>query len=112
VVSEFDRSGIAARVRGLIGGQNGGDVGAIARRLHVDEVSLRMTIDEVAPYPTLDALAAIVDHYGVDPNWLLTGEYDATTHREALLTAAEQNRQALGKLLQFNTPAQSLRMVG
>jgi len=111
-VSDFDRSGIAARVRGLIGGQNGGDVGAIARRLHVDEVSLRMTIDELAPYPTFDALAAIVEYYGVDPNWLLTGEYDAATHREALITAAEKNRQALGRLLHLNTPAQSIRLVG
>ena len=99
-------------MRGLIGGQNGGDVGAIARRLRVDEVSLRMTIDELAPYPTFDALAAIVEHYGVDPNWLLTGEYDAATHREALLTAAEQNRQALGRLLKVETPVRSLRIVG
>jgi hypothetical protein len=78
----------------------------------VDEVSLRMTIDELAPYPTFDALAAIVDYYGVDPNWLLTGEYDAATHRAALITAAEENRQALGRLLQVKTPAQCIRLGG
>ena len=87
------------RVRGLIAGQDGGDVGATARRLSIDEVSLRMSIDELSPYPTLDALAAIVNHYGVDPHWLLTGEYDLHTHRAALESGMAHNERALEALL-------------
>ena len=40
----MDRDGIAARLRGLIAGQNEGDLGVVARRLGVDEVSLRMSV--------------------------------------------------------------------
>lgn len=77
----MDRDGIAARLRGLIAGQNEGDLGDIARRLGVDEVSLRMSIDDVAPYPTVDVLAAVVLTYGVDPTWLITGDYSPSAHR-------------------------------
>ena len=55
----------------------------MAARLGVDEVSLRMSIDPLAPYPTLDVLSAIITAYGVDPTWLITGEYNSSTHREA-----------------------------
>lgn len=79
----MDRIGIAGRLRGLIGGQEQGDLGAVAAKLGVDEVSLRMSIDPLAPYPTLDVLSAIVLIYGVDPNWLLTGDYNSATHRSA-----------------------------
>jgi hypothetical protein len=65
----------------LIGGQEHGDLGAVAHRLGVDEVSLRMSIDLLAPYPTLDVLSAVVKTYGVDPTWLVTGEYNPNTHR-------------------------------
>ena len=44
-----DRAGIAERLRGLIGGQNEGDLGAIARRLGVDELSLRLSVDDLSP---------------------------------------------------------------
>jgi hypothetical protein len=94
----FDRSGIAARIRGLIGGQDGGDPTLAARRLHVDEVGLRMSINELAPNPTIDVVAAIVTAYGVDPHWLLTGDYDAATHR-GILEEAESVQQAVSRLM-------------
>ncbi|MEX2178752.1 MAG: hypothetical protein WD801_08595 [Gemmatimonadaceae bacterium] len=77
----MDRHGIAERIRGLVGGQNEGDLAVIAHRLEVDEVSLRMSVDALSPYPTVDVLAAVVLTYGVDPTWLLTGEYDTRSHR-------------------------------
>jgi hypothetical protein len=80
----FDRIAIAARIRGLIAGQDGGDPAAVAERLRVDEIGLRMSIDELAPNPTVDVIAALVATYGVDPSWLLTGEYDPSTHRSIL----------------------------
>ena len=78
----FDRIAIAARIRGLLAGQDNADPSVAAARLGVDEVGLRMTIDDLAPNPTIDVIGAIVRTYGVDPVWLLTGEYDPATHRQ------------------------------
>lgn len=105
----MERKAIAARLRGLIGGQEHGDLGALAARLGVDEVSLRMSIDLESPYPTLDVLSAIVAAYGVDPTWLITGEYNPTTHRISEVTpdrAIESMREMLGSL-QAGAPAPS-----
>ena len=77
----MDKAGIAARLRGLLAGQDDDDIGHIATRLGVDELSLRLSVDDLAPYPTVDVLAAVVLAYGVDPTWLITGHYSPTTHR-------------------------------
>lgn len=79
-MKDESKTAIAARIRGLLGGQDS-SLSDAAQRLKVDEVSLRMSVDTLAPYPTVDVIAAMVREYGVDPTWLLTGEYDATTHR-------------------------------
>jgi len=84
------RQHIAARIRGLLTGQDGGDMSVIARRLKVDATSLHMSIDEDAPYPTLDVIAAVIREYGVDPCWILTGYYDSLTHRKALIATTEE----------------------
>lgn len=74
------KAAIAARIRGLIAGQDA-SLSDAARRLKVDEVSLRMSVDELAPYPTVDVIAGLVREYGVDPTWVITGEYDSRVHR-------------------------------
>ena len=83
-MTAFDRSAIAARIRGLLAGQDGADPAVAAQRLGVDEVGLRMSMDDLAPNPTVDVVAAIVLAYGVDPTWLLTGAYDPAMHRHSL----------------------------
>jgi hypothetical protein len=93
-----DRAAIAARLRGLLGGQDHGDLEQTSERLRVDEVSLRMSIDELAPYPTVDVLAAVVREYGVDPSWLLTGTYDSSTHRRVLEADTRTIASALQQL--------------
>lgn len=80
----LDSQAIAARIRGLLGGHEAGDLPSIAQRLGVREFVLRMCIDDLSPVPTLEVLAAIVNVYGVDPSWLLYGEYDSSTHRRAV----------------------------
>ena len=79
-MKDDSKTAIAARIRGLIGGQDS-SISDASRRLKVDEISLRMSVDTLAPYPTVDVIAAVVREYGVDPTWLLTGEYHAGTHR-------------------------------
>ena len=82
----FDRNGIAERLRGLLAGQDDDDLSRTAARLGVEELSLRMSIDELSAHPTVEVLAAVIRVYGVDPTWLLTGRYDAGTHRAAIET--------------------------
>lgn len=95
----FDKRGIATRIRGLVAGQDHGDLSATARRLHVDEVAFRITVDELAPHPTLDTIVAVVRFYGVDPTWLLTGEYDGATHRLAIEADEAAIRRAMVDML-------------
>lgn len=82
----LDSHAIAERIRGLISAQAPGDIEATAERLGVREFLLRMSIDELSPVATLDVLAAVVNEFGVDPSWLLYGEYDSATHRRAVET--------------------------
>jgi hypothetical protein len=68
----------------------------LAERLGVSEVALRTSIDTLSPHPTADVLAAVIRLYGIDPTWLVTGRYDAQTHRSVIegdtdpLTAVRQ----------------------
>lgn len=78
---------VAARIRGILSGQ--GDARELAAQLGVDEMALRISIDELSPYPTIGVIAAIIREYGVDPSWLLTGNYSASSHREALNANAD-----------------------
>ena len=80
---DIDARAIAERIRILIGDQTVGRM-ELALRLGVTESALRRTIDSTSPRPTLDVLAAVVREYGVDPTWLVFGEYDAATHRVSL----------------------------
>jgi hypothetical protein len=80
----FDRAGIAGRLRALISGQYGSDLTHASERLHVEELSLRMSVDDVSPHPTIEVILAVIREYGVDPTWLLTGEYDSNSHRAAM----------------------------
>ena len=75
------RAGIAGRLRNLLDGE---DLAAAANRLAVSELSLRMSVDEMSPHPTIEVIAAVVRHYGVDPAYLLTGVYDPASHRKVM----------------------------
>ena len=77
-------SEVASRIRELIAGQRREETTALARRLRVDEESLRCTINGAWPRPSLAVILAIVREFGVDPCWLLTGDYDLSTHRRVI----------------------------
>ena len=79
-----DKRQIAERIRALVGGLDAASIAAAAERVRVEASALRAAIDEETPYPTLEVLGAVVRAYGVDPNWLITGAYDAGIHRQAL----------------------------
>lgn len=75
---------IAARLRALFAKPDDQDWEVVAERLRVSELALRMSIDPLEPHPTIEVITAAIAHYGVDPTWILTGEYDPGTHRRAL----------------------------
>lgn len=70
-----------------------------ARRLGVSEVALRMSIDDLEPHPTLEVVIAVVEHCGVDPTWLVCGEYDSHTHRAVVDDEVALSRAELSKLI-------------
>ena len=48
--------------------------------LRVPGSELKAAIDPVAPFQSMNVLEAVVREYGVDPTWLITGDYDVRTH--------------------------------
>lgn len=64
---------VARRIRGLIAGEDGGDLAATARRLGVDLSSLKRSIDLRFPQPSLSVMASVLRAYAVHPLWLLYG---------------------------------------
>jgi len=83
-MDQADRLAISERLRALVGQRAEADISAAARDLSVDEVALGAALDARSPRPTADVLAAIVRTFGVDPTWLLTGEYDGSSHARVL----------------------------
>jgi hypothetical protein len=94
VAGRIDPSEVAARLRAVVQLDDQEDVSAVARRLVVDEHVLR---DSLRASPRLDVgtLAAVVREFGIDPSWLLTGEYDSTTHHLALDDDKTQSASAV-----------------
>jgi hypothetical protein len=80
----IDLGAIATRLRGRLGGQDAPAIEQAARRLRVSESSVQTAIKEHEPEPDIAVLIAVVREYGVDPTWLLTGNYDLDSHRTAI----------------------------
>lgn len=81
---------------------------AVADRLCVHADDLRLLIDEksagVSLEFTLDVVAALVHEYAIDPNWLLTGQYEGAKHRHALMLGEDRTRtgrQSIRDLVQL-----------
>ena len=87
----LDSMAIAGRLRSVLPSLRRGKFEACAQRLGVSEVALRMSVDRDEPHPTLEVVAAVVRHYGVDPCWLMSGDCDPAAHRAAI---AEDNTDA------------------
>ena len=85
---------IAKRARSVLARQAGGCEERVVDTLPLPARKLRSflaaedsLIDAVF---LIDVVAALVHECGVDPKWLLTGQYDATLHREALLLGEDR----------------------
>jgi hypothetical protein len=85
VPNEPDPHHVAARLRALLEpALHSSGLTAVAARLGVSSKLLRLSIGFRDPQLSAVIVAAVARQYGLDPTWLVTGEYDAATHREAL----------------------------
>lgn len=98
VAVRTSREHVAARIRVLLATSRLA-IAELAAQLGVIASELGASVDELAPYPTVDVLAGVVDYYGVDPHYLLTGEYNPETHGIALEGGREATRAVLGRLI-------------
>jgi hypothetical protein len=89
---------IAARIRGLIG-DDPTAINSAALRLGVSDVALHISVDRDDPHPAIEVLDAIVWKFGVDPTWLLTGDYDFAAHQRAIEGIGEFAGATLAPLL-------------
>jgi hypothetical protein len=49
----------------------------------------------------IDVVAVLVHECGIDPKWLLTGEYDGALHREALLLGEDRTSHGARVVREF-----------
>jgi hypothetical protein len=87
---------VADRIRAVIYRDPRHTPDAVAEQLCVPAHDLRALIDGkdlfIDMASTLDVVAALVHEYGIDPKWLLTGQYDGGMHRQALLVGEDRTR--------------------
>jgi hypothetical protein len=83
---------IADRLRSVLTGQR---VELVAEQFGLPVASLRRLMERdgsiVKTGLLLDVVARLVHQWGIDPKWLLTGEYDGALHREALLLGEDRS---------------------
>lgn len=80
----IDWAGVVGRIKGLVSISDQAQQQSAATLLGIDERHLRAAIQHESRLSTLKVVAAVVRVYGLDPTWVLTGHYDAATHRSAL----------------------------
>lgn len=75
-----DRAGVGSRINEIL--KNGQiSIADAAERLRFETADVE---DALRGHPTLSMLIGVVRHFGIDPTWLLTGVYNAASHRAAL----------------------------
>ena len=77
----------------------------LASMLRVAPAALRRLVEDCkARLDTvfvIDVVAALVGEFAVDPQWLLTGQYDSTIHRRALMLGEDRTDDGKRALRDF-----------
>jgi len=96
---------IAKRARNVIARHRNPCLNAIAETLSLPLDTLERFADGrdrvIDTSFLIDVVAALVQECGVDPKWLLTGEYDGAMHRQALLLGEDRSRAGTRMLREF-----------
>lgn len=93
---------IAERVRLVISRQPGYRIDEVARSLTVPVDALRRLLQDTGQSIDtkflIEVVVALVRESGIDPKWLLSGQYDGTMHREALLIGEDPSLRGVQTL--------------
>ena len=85
---------IARRARSVLARQPGVCPGKLAADLELSEEKLQCFLSGrerlIDTTFLIDLVAALVRECGVDPKWVLTGQYDGALHRQALLLGEDR----------------------
>jgi hypothetical protein len=96
---------IAERVRAVVARLPGQGIGIPAETLGVSSARLeelaRNRDDVIDIVFLIDVIAALVHQVGIDPKWLLTGQYDSAMHRQALLLGEDRTAAGVGVMRNF-----------
>ena len=97
--------GMAERVRAVIARQPGHRIDVVAQTLRLSPEQLEQLMTNAdEPVDTvflIDVISALVHESGIDPKWLLTGQYDPAMHRKALLLGEDRSSQGTRVLRGF-----------
>lgn len=98
-------SAMAERVRAVIARQPGHRIDVVAQTLQISPEQLEHFManadDPVDAIFLIDVIAALVHESGIDPKWLLTGQYDPAMHRKALLLGEDRSSEGAGLMRAF-----------
>ena len=96
---------IADRIRGVFEHPRGKTLEDIAESILLEAAPFRRLIEERESIPDrgflLDVVASLAYCQGVDPLWLLTGQYDASLHRQALTLGDDRSATGLPRVRAF-----------
>lgn len=96
---------MAERIRAVIARQPGHRIDVVAHTLRVSperlEQLMSSTGDVIDTVFLVDVIAALVHESGIDPKWLLTGQYDPGMHRKALLLGEDRSTRGAHAMREF-----------
>lgn len=93
-------SDVVERLRSVVGRDLGQSFDALARVLELDPSRFRRLVENPEASAdsgfAIDVIAAFVYEFATDPEWLVTGKYDSSIHRQALVLREDRSR--IGRL--------------
>jgi hypothetical protein len=96
---------MAKRCRNMVARQPGHCLDAVAETLSVSPDALERFMNaqerRIDTVFLIDLVAALVHECGIDPKWLLTGEYDGEMHRKALVLGEDRTRRGARAIREF-----------
>ena len=86
---------MAERIRAVIARQPGHRIDVVAHTLRVSPERLELLMNSkdeaIDTVFLIDVIAALVHESGIDPKWLLSGQYDPGMHRKALVLGEDRS---------------------